>query len=484
MKHIKTFLFVLLLMLASWAWSAEIHDAALKGDLAQAKELLAKDPSLLNAANDSGRTPLHLAAQRGHLELAAWLIRKGADVNGRDSSYQLAPLHLAAWGGHLKTVRLLLKNGADLQAREKDNETALYYAALSNNLQLAKFLVSKGLKIKDTESSAGNTPLSIALQQGNLAIAEYFLASGADALFKDREGSTALHISCRLGKKDLLERLIQKGVPVDARNNAGWTPLLLATMFGNREAVKVLLAHGADANTSNQNGLFPLFQAAKDGASEIALLLLAAGARAGDGMSDTKVTPLHMASALGYGDIVKALLDKGADVNAKDKWDHSPFGLAVRYGHKNISEFLVGRGATPGKILDGPTGPHLLQKPLAKGEALVWYTEHSGWAVRTANHLLIFDYYKPDPAPDQPGLANGWIVPAEVKDLPVIVFISHSHADHYSPTVFDWKKEIQNITYIAGFKPEGKDGYSLLPAHEKKAMNGVEIIPIESNDSG
>jgi L-ascorbate metabolism protein UlaG (beta-lactamase superfamily) len=104
--------------------------------------------------------------------------------------------------------------------------------------------------------------------------------------------------------------------------------------------------------------------------------------------------------------------------------------------------------------------------------------------VRTANHFLVFDYYKPDPAPDQPAMTNGWIVPAEIQDLPMTVFISHSHADHYSPVVFDWKKEIKDITFIAGFAPEGKDGYTLLPEHEKKAMNGMEIIPIKSNDSG
>ena len=211
MKSFKVFLFVLLLILASWSWSAEIHDAALSGDLAKVKELLAKDPALLTAGNDLGRTPLHLAAHRGHVKLAAWLIQQGADVNGRDSNYQLAPLHLAAWGGNLETVRLLLKNGADLQVREKDNENALYYAALSNNLQLAKFLVFKGLKIKDAESSAGNTPLSIALQEGNPAIAEYFLAAGADALGKNRQGSTSLHLACMRGKQALIELLAQEG---------------------------------------------------------------------------------------------------------------------------------------------------------------------------------------------------------------------------------------------------------------------------------
>ncbi len=482
MKVLKSLMLALLLLLAQSAWCSEIHDAALNGDLAKVKELLAKDPSLLDSVNDTGRTPLHLAANRGHLELAAWLIKQGTDVNRRESSYQLTPLHLAVWGGQLETARLLLKNGADLQAREKDNETVLYY--VKNSLPLAKFLVSKGLKVNDAKSSAGNTPLSIALGRGYMEVADYFLALGADTLFKDREGSTALHMACWRGKKALFELLVKKGVPVDARDNMGWTPLFLATIYGNQEAVDVLLAHKADANTCNQEGLFPLLQAAKDGKREIALRLLAAGAKAGTAWGDTGLTSLHMACALGYGDIAKALLDNGADARAKDKWGHTPHGLASRYGHKNIASLLLARGANDEGSGNEPVGADWLKKPLASGEALVWYTEHSGWAVKTANHLLVFDYYKPDPAPDQPGLANGWIVPAEIRDLPVTVFISHSHADHYSPAVFDWKKEIQNITFVAGFKPEGKDGYSLLPVHENNAVNGVEIVPIESNDSG
>ena len=40
------------------------------------------------------------------------------------------------------------------------------------------------------------------------------------------------------------------------------------------------------------------------------------------------------------------------------------------------------------------------------------------------------------------------------------------------------------ITYIMGFKPENAEGYILLPNREKKEFNGLEIIPIESNDSG
>ena len=201
-------------------------------------------------------------------------------------------------------------------------------------------------------------------------------------------------------------------------------------------------------------------------------------------MGKTGLTALHMACTLGYGDIARALLDKGADANAKDKWEHTPYNLASRYGHRNLAEFLLTRGAQAGGSGIEAAAGTWLKKPLAEGEALVWYTEHSGWAIKTANHFLIFDYFKPDPAPDQPGMANGTITAGEVGDLPVTVFISHSHGDHYMPTVFDWKREIKNITYISGFKPEGKEGYQIPVLHETAKLNGLEIIPIESNDSG
>ena len=130
-------------------------------------------------------------------------------------------------------------------------------------------------------------------------------------------------------------------------------------MFGNLDAVNVLLEHKADVNGKNQSGMFPLLQAAKDGRKEIALRLLAAGADARATMGDTGLTALHLACALGYGDIARALLDKGADVNAKDRWEHTPIGLAGRYGHRDLAELLreprrPGRRAPPSKP---PTAP-------------------------------------------------------------------------------------------------------------------------------
>ena len=89
--------------------------------------------------------------------------------------------------------------------------------------------------------------------------------------------------------------------------------------------------------------------------------------------------------------------------------------------------------------------------------AVIWYLGHCGFAVRTQNHLLIFDYQElrdgqqPKLRPSKPSLDNGWINPEEIKDLAVRVFVSHSHDDHFDRIVFEWKKTIPNIQYFFGW---------------------------------
>jgi ankyrin repeat protein len=103
MRILKTLTLGLLLALALSAWCAEIHDAALKGDLSLVKELLAKDPSLINAKGHNEKAPLHWAAQGGHIAVAKYLLAKGAAVNELNIQKE-TPLVYAAEGGHLQST--------------------------------------------------------------------------------------------------------------------------------------------------------------------------------------------------------------------------------------------------------------------------------------------------------------------------------------------------------------------------------------------
>jgi len=432
-----------------------IHKAALKGDLAIVKTFLKKDAQLVNADDMNNKEPLHWAAEKGHLQVVEFLISKGADVNAKNVEDE-TPLHYSAGYGYIDVVKLLVSKGAAINEKTKQGHTPLSYAAMRNQVDIIKFLIT----------------------------------NGADVTVNSQNSSTLLHHCAWEGSKEMIEMLISKGIPADAKNDFGRTPLQNAAMRGNLEAAKALLAKGADVNHKGEEDWPPLYLAVKRGHKDLVPLLLESGASVDVKQEKSQQTPLHLAAVQGYGEIAAILLDKGAAPNAKDGNGHTPLYYACRYGNKKAAKILISKGAQWGedakkeKMKKNFGFSPLLQKEFKPGSALVWYLGHSGWAIKTGNHLLVFDYYKGTTPPDTPLLANGTINPQEIKDLNVTVFVSHSHGDHYTPGVFDWKKDIKDITYVMGFKPEKQSGYTYMGPRETKAINGMEITTIESNDSG
>jgi L-ascorbate metabolism protein UlaG (beta-lactamase superfamily) len=153
-----------------------------------------------------------------------------------------------------------------------------------------------------------------------------------------------------------------------------------------------------------------------------------------------------------------------------------------------IAFVLAVLGAPPsGKAPSGPSAP---EDP-PPGGAVVWYLGHCGYAVRTAGHLLIFDYQErtdgrqPKTRPERPGLANGWIDPEEIKGLKVRVFVSHSHEDHFDPVIFSWRRTVPDILYYFGWRAgdDPNDAYLVGPRAELES-GGLEIATINSHHSG
>ena len=121
------------------------------------------------------------------------------------------------------------------------------------------------------------------------------------------------------------------------------------------------------------------------------------------------------------------------------------------------------------------------------GGAEVWYLGHCGYAVRTSDHLLIFDYQErrdgqqPKSRPDRPSLAAGWIAPEEIKGLKVRVFVSHAHNDHYDPVILTWKEAVPDIAYYFGWKATDDPSHHVLAGPRAGlAADGLEIATINS----
>ena len=122
-------------------------------------------------------------------------------------------------------------------------------------------------------------------------------------------------------------------------------------------------------------------------------------------------------------------------------------------------------------------------KDLKEKQAIVYYLGHSGWAVKTQNYFLIFDYFESKKKVDYKSIADGYINPAEIKDEKIFVFVSHRHPDHYDKIIHHWKEEVPDISYIAGWKSR-TDKFIPLPPHSDIKLDGLEISTLKSTDEG
>ncbi len=506
------FVFLCLPLLQAPAFAGEIHEAVAAGDSGRVAELLAGDGSLVGErdANATADFPLHTAAIVGNLEIANLLldsgadidcgdsdqstpldvaalrrqaamvdllIERGADVNRRDrnSSY---PLSFAAAGGDSAIVERLIAAGSDLNFRSTGNVTLMHYAAFRALESLAGRLIAEGYDIDPVDINGG-TPLAWAARTNQVGMMELLVAHGADPAHADSNGSV-LQAAAERGSLEAIDFLVERGVDIDHANRWGITPLMMALMRDQTEAALALIGHGANPDAVTNQGSTTLIRAVESGSPAVVERLVAAGATVDAAVPSDGRTALLTAVTLGYRDIVSALLAAGADPNLAGSSGLAPLAAASVHGHAAIADDLVANGASgsrgeaPVAVADAP----------GNGEARIWYLNHSGWAVRTSDNLLIFDYYEDGRAPDEPCLANGAVDPGEIAGLPVTVFASHVHADHFDPVIFEWREDLPDVTYVMGFQPEGATGYEYVPPRETRVFDDVKVTAIPSNDSG
>ncbi len=148
----------------------DVFEAATLGDVDRLHDLLHEDPSLLDARSPDDATALHFAAFFAQPKTARLLVEHGADIHGVSTTFgNVTPLHSAAAGGSGEIVQLLLAAGADANARQNGGFTALHAAAQNGDAAMARDLLDHGARDEPTED--GRTALAIAEEQGHDEVA-------------------------------------------------------------------------------------------------------------------------------------------------------------------------------------------------------------------------------------------------------------------------------------------------------------------------
>ena len=344
------------------AGDVRLIDAVRAQNLEHVRALLAERVDV-NATQGDGATALHWAVHRDDSALVDTLLRAGARANVADDT-GATPLFLACTNRNADIVGRLLSANANPNAALLSGETVLMTCARAGNATAVRALLSRGASLNAKETAHNQTALMWAAAQSHPQVVQALLERGSDVRARSREFAQTVssEVTQRAGR-ETLNYTVTRG---------GMTALLFAARSGDAESARLLVAAGADVNDALPDGTSALIVAAHSGHRLVAMALLEKGANPNAGRIG--YTALHAAVLRSDGDLVKALLARGADPNApitngtpvrrnsqdfelpKTLIGATPYALAAKFLEPEIMQVLAAAGAdTRGPLKDGAT---------------------------------------------------------------------------------------------------------------------------------
>lgn len=469
--------------------STALHWAAYRNDAEMAKMLLAAGASTKSTTRIGALTPLMLAAKNGNSEAVQALIAAGADANDADE-HGTTVLMMASAAGNPDAVRTLIEHGADVNARDgAHGQTALMFAASLNRDEAIRVLLAhhadpkiqtKAVKLPKPgprfddpapEKSEAKPPAppaseSAADQKTNLdalAVAAGFKS----AIYSPEAGAGLAEMVRKLSAKvDAIEKRLS--APADAKDNA--------SMFG------IIRERG----TLDMGGLTALLFAARDGSIDAVRALLEGGADINQVSASEKTSPLVMAIMNGHFDLAKLLIDWGADPNlsnaqgltalyatvdvqwAPKGWFPSPITAQEKVTYLELMRALLDAGADPNarlgkKLWFRSFGDHSWID--TAGATAFWRAAQS--TDLEAMHLLIDHGADPD-------------IPSAHGDTALMVASGIGWGYHYSMNSIDSKgpRWMETVKYCMqlGADVNAADDRGYTPLHGAAYIGNNELI--------
>jgi uncharacterized protein len=352
----------LTLQLSASAAGPTLVEAVKRGD-ANAVRALLRQRVDVNVPEADGMTALHWAVQGNDPAMVRALLDARANVKAA-SRYGIQPLTLAATNGSASIINLLLKAGADPNTTTEAGEPVLMTASRTGNLDTIRQLIERGADVNARERWLGETALMWAAAENHEAAVRALAAAGADINARSttleppvlefprsggpnspfpRGGWTALMFAARQGSIDAARALAELRADLDAvalpqtdiplkpedlRNveqGIGTTALVFAIINSHYDLAAMLLEKGAKPNVADASGFAALYAAV-----DMNSLQWVQG----------RPAPI-LRDRLDAVDLVKVLLDKGADPNARLK------SRPLKRHHDAGSTMNFGEGATP-----------------------------------------------------------------------------------------------------------------------------------------
>eukprot|EP00762_Andalucia_godoyi_P005794 ANDGO_07019.mRNA.1 Ankyrin repeat len=383
------------------AYQTALHESAARNHPECTLFLIEKGASV-DEKDSLGATPLHKACYFGQIKCVQVLLSRNSDPRVKDSKGFSAlhyccrsnalttrdclnlvfplvknqtelvdndgrtPLHVCGLSGNIACAQLLLESHAQLDVKDDHGRTPLFYAVLTNQVAMVKFLLLEQKANPNSRDLQGQTPIFWSTKLGFKEITEMLLERNASVNWKDDDGRICLHWaasafdSARMNSSqlsesafhaqiDLVQTLVkQYRAEVNSGDKAKATPLHSACLVDGPlqcKMVKALLDVGADKDAQDADKRTPVAYAASLGFIESMAVLLEAGAECNVPDLSGK-SPLFWACARGHRACVARLIDSGIMLGTKDEEGRTALFWACRYGSLDIVRLLINAGAS------------------------------------------------------------------------------------------------------------------------------------------
>ncbi|MCP4441043.1 MAG: hypothetical protein GY810_19135 [Aureispira sp.] len=279
-------------------------------------------------ANKYDTLPIFTAAQKGDSSITKALLEHGTTANIVDSK-GFYPLHKAIISNSLDVVRTLFL----VYPQAALEKSPVVLAASRFKQEILRWLIESVCLYIDSVDDEGNTALLKAIKNKEKEVPSYLIRQGANVNMVNNAFETPLYLACINNDTDLAEQLLEAGAdPLYKQKGVS-----ISKAIGNRRKLKKLLqqysstpieAKGIEAKPITKSPVSPLFKAVYTRNLELLRVLI-----------DQKVdvnqinyrgdTPLMMAAARGYMDIVEELINAGAAIETKNEWQDTAWTYSV-----------------------------------------------------------------------------------------------------------------------------------------------------------
>lgn len=342
-----------------------------KGSAGMSQLLFGNDePPDFGREDGEDKSLLQVVCENGHTEVAKLLLERGETIDFEKKDKRgRALLYVVCENGHAEVAKLLFECGATLNLKDKkDIKELLQRICEKGHAEVAKLLFEKD-PYKDMFIKKQEFLLSMAGENGHVEMVKLFLERGVNINAKLKNGKTLLHMACENKHIGLVRFLLAQGANINLLDDDWNTPLHLACKTGDNEIVKLLIQRRADLFVFNKDQYTPmgiLFNKMDKQMSELELeqffkrVIEDQEANPGDPLevflskqldhienNETLKSPMHLACEEGDMKAVQSWLKAGGNVNTRFEEGKTPLRVAYENGHVELMRLLLEKGAEP-----------------------------------------------------------------------------------------------------------------------------------------